>query len=141
MILDIANGISIKLNELFGDDYTIYTEDVRQGLEEPCFFIKTLPVTTRKLLGARKERRYHYDIAHFTEGGNEEMMHTGEQMLDGLEHITLTDGSVLHVSSIDMNIVDGVLHVSVIYPVILTARSAAEDAMSTYSANIGTKGD
>ena len=38
---DIIDGVSIKLNELFGEKYTIYTNNVKQGLQFPCFFIKT----------------------------------------------------------------------------------------------------
>lgn len=140
MILDITNGISIKLNDLFGDGYNTYTENVKQGLQEPCFFIKSLPVTTNQLLGNRKERRYPFDIAYFTEGGNEEMMRVGEQMLDGLEHITLTNGDIVRCLSSEMEIVDDVLHVSVTYPVILN-HVVTEEAMDTIATNIGTKGD
>lgn len=39
MINKIIDGIAIKLNKEFGDDYSIYTETVEQGLQEPCFFI------------------------------------------------------------------------------------------------------
>jgi len=140
MILDILDGVCIKLNDLFGDGYEIYTENVKQGLQEPCFFVKSLPVITNPLLGNRKERRYPFDIAHFTEGGNEEKMRVGEQMLDGLEYLTLTNGDIVRCRSIDMDIVDDVLHVSVTYPVMLN-RVVTEEAMETLTENIGTKGD
>lgn len=35
----ITDAISIALNGEFGDGYTNYTENVKQGLKEPCFFI------------------------------------------------------------------------------------------------------
>lgn len=140
MILDITDGISIKLNELFGDGYNTYTENVKQGLQEPCFFIKPLKVNTNQFLGNRKERRYPFDIAYFTEGGNEEMMSVGEQMLDGLEYITLTNGDIVRCLSSDMDIVDDVLHVSVTYSVMLNS-IAREEAMDAIETNIGTKGD
>ena len=140
MILDILDGVCIKLNDLFGDGYEIYTENVKQGLQEPCFFVKSLPVITNPLLGNRRERRYPFEIAHFTEGGNEEKMRVGEQMLDGLEYLTLTNGDIVRCRSIDMDIVDDVLHVSVTYPVMLNS-TVKEDAMDTIATNIGTKGD
>jgi len=140
MILEITDGISIKLNELFGDGYEIYTENVKQGLQEPCFFIKTLKVNTNQFLGSRKERSYPFDIAFFTQDGNEEKMRVGEQMLDGLEYLTLTNGDIVRCRSIDMDIVDDVLHVSVTYPVMLN-RVVTEEAMETLTENIGTKGD
>lgn len=140
MILDITDGILIKLNEMFGDGYKTYTENVKQGLQEPCFFIKSLPVITNPLLGTRKERRYPFDIAFFTQKGNEEKMRVGEQMLDGLEYITLTNGDIVRCLSPRMEIVDDVLHVSVTYPVILK-HVVTEEAMDTIETNIGTKGD
>lgn len=33
----ITDAISIALNGEFGDGYTNYTENVKQGLKEPCF--------------------------------------------------------------------------------------------------------
>jgi len=141
MINEITDGISIKLNKLFGDDYNTYTEKVKQGLQEPCFFIKSLKVMTNKLLRNRKERIYPFDIAYFTEGGNEEMMRVGEQMLDGLEYITLTNGDIVRCRSIDMDIVDDVLHVSVTYPMTLIGNEEKAEAMGTLIEIVGTKGD
>lgn len=39
MINKIIDGISKAINEEFGDDYEIYTEEIEQGLKEPCFSI------------------------------------------------------------------------------------------------------
>ena len=40
MINDIIIGISNAIYAEFGSDYEIYVDDVKQGLNEPCFFIK-----------------------------------------------------------------------------------------------------
>ncbi len=37
MLNDIMDAVTRRLNELFGDDYEIYTDVVEQGLKEPCF--------------------------------------------------------------------------------------------------------
>ena len=42
MYNDILDAVTRKLNELFGDDYEIYTDPVKQGLTEPCFFVQIL---------------------------------------------------------------------------------------------------
>ncbi|WP_334295846.1 phage tail terminator family protein, partial [Clostridioides difficile] len=42
MLNNIIDGISIKLDKSFGESYTIYSEDVEQGINEPCFFIVPL---------------------------------------------------------------------------------------------------
>jgi len=57
-----------------------------------------------------------------------------------LEYLTLTNGDIVRCRSIDMDIVDDVLHVSVTYPVMLN-RVVTEEAMETLTENIGTKGD
>ncbi len=139
MINDIVNGISAKLNSIFGDNYDIYTENIEQGLEEPCFFIKPLKVINKPLLGKRKQRTYPFDIAYFPEEGNEEMMEVSEKVLGGLEHITLLDGAILHGSSLEAEIVDDVLHVSVSYIVFLNDISS-DDPMETLESKLGVKG-
>ena len=42
MISNVIAGIAIALNQEFGDDYEIYTEEIKQDLKEPCFFITLL---------------------------------------------------------------------------------------------------
>lgn len=37
MINKVIDGISKAINEEFGDEYNIYTEEIEQGLKEPCF--------------------------------------------------------------------------------------------------------
>ena len=40
VIKDVTDGISIKINELFGDEYEIYDNNTEQGMEKPCFLHK-----------------------------------------------------------------------------------------------------
>lgn len=37
MLNDVFDGISVKLNEEFGDNYAIYSEEVDQSFTEKCF--------------------------------------------------------------------------------------------------------
>ena len=39
MINNIISAISNAIYLEFGDEYEIYTQDVKQGLQEPCFSI------------------------------------------------------------------------------------------------------
>ena len=139
MLNDIVDGISIKLNSVFGDGYEIYTENVEQGLEEPCFFIKSLTVINKNLLGKRKQRTYPFMITYFPLNGNEEMMEVSEKMLDELEYITLLNGDILRGFSLEAEIVDDVLHVSVNYIVFINDLST-EEAMESVTADVGLKG-
>lgn len=139
MLNSITDGISIKLDSVFGKGYEIYGENVKQGLEEPCFFIKPLKVINKPLLGKRKQRTYPFDIAYFPKEGNAEMMEVSEKALDGLEYITLTNGDVLRGTSLESEIVDGVLHISVNYIVFLNDTSTGE-SMEGVTTDIGVKG-
>ena len=150
MLNDIVNGISIKLNSIFGDNYEIYDENVEQGILEdatdeqgteerkPCFFIKPLKVLSKPLLGKRKQMTYPFDIAYITDKGNEEMMDVSEKALNGLEYITLLNGDILRAISPEAEIVDGVLHISVIYIVFLNEHTV-DDSMETFETDIGMK--
>ena len=51
MYNDILDAVTRRLNELFGDDYEIYTDPVKQGLTEPCFFVQILEPTEKPMIG------------------------------------------------------------------------------------------
>lgn len=115
MLSAISDGISIKLNSVFGNGYEVSSEDITQGFVAPCFFIKPLPTTNTRLLGKRKRRDYQFVITYFPKEGNEEMMKVSEQMLDALEYITLVSEKTVRALTLESEIVDGVLHVTVKY--------------------------
>jgi len=139
MLIDIINGISLKLNSIFGDSYEVHIENVKQGLKEPCFFIKTLPTNDRPLLGKRKQRTYSFMISYFPKEGNEEMMDVSEKLLDGLEYIELLSGELIRGHSLEAEIVDDVLHFSVNYIVFLNDITR-EESMGSLDYDAGTKG-
>ena len=53
MINKIIDGISQKLFQEFGGKYKIYTEEVKQGLKAPCFFIDVLEPSEELFRGNR----------------------------------------------------------------------------------------
>ena len=113
MIKDILTGISVKLNQTFGDGYEIYgSTNVEQGLQEPCFFIAVLNPSQTKRLGQRYFREHPFDIAYFPKkpGDNMELLTVASDMLDALEYITLSNGDLLQGNGLNYEIVDGVLH-------------------------------
>lgn len=130
MTNDIIDGISIKLNEVFGDDYAIYSENVEQGLEEPCFFIQHITNTDSPFVGNRKNRRVNFDIHYFGKS-REDMQAVGDTMLDELEYITLLNGDILRGIDRSYQIIDDVLHFSVTYPVVLI-KVVEKDKMESY---------
>lgn len=98
MLNEILDGVTRRVNELFGDDYEIYTDEVQQGLKEPCFFVQILEPSEKQIIGQRYYRQTTVSIQYFSgkvEGALREMNRAGDILLNGMEYITLKDGSLL----------------------------------------------
>ena len=106
---DVLDGVSVKLNELFEDEYKIYTNSVKQGLEKPCFFIKILPSSKKKLIGNRYENELNLVIHSMLEEGNMEEFNNISDSLYELEYITLLNKDILKGYDMKTEISDGVL--------------------------------
>lgn len=106
---DIIDAVSIKLNELFEDEYEIYTNSVKQGLETPCFFIKTLPSSKKKLIGNRYENELNIVIHSMLEEENLEILNNISDKLYELEYVTLINSDMLKGYDMKTEISDGVL--------------------------------
>lgn len=133
MVNSLVNGISIKLNELFGDNYEIYSENIEQGLKTPCFFILLLnPMSTLKL-GNRQLREYNFDIHYFPHSynKNQEINEVIETLIDGLEYITLLNDDLIRGTDIRAEIVDDVLHFFISYKMYVTKETPVEETMET----------
>jgi hypothetical protein len=122
MVNEILTGISVKLNQVFGDGFEIYGDtQVQQGLKEPCFFIAVLNPSQTKLLGQRYFREHPIDVHYFPEqsGNNIELHNVASELFEALEYITLLNGDLVHGTSMDYEIVDDVLHFRVNYNMFL----------------------
>lgn len=114
MLNKIITGISQALDAEFNsenEEYTIYTEDVEQGLDEPCFFIFSLKPSNKQLLGNRYKREYPFDIHYFpkSEDSNNEINEVTERLFTALEYISI-DSGLIRGTSMNAEIVDNVLH-------------------------------
>lgn len=73
MINHISNGILKALHNEFGDDHEYYTENVEQGLKEPCFFIQSLGSTSSLVRGQMYKVNSSYSIQFFTDSSQKVM--------------------------------------------------------------------
>lgn len=119
MIQETIEAIAVTLNSVFGDDYEIYQNNVKQGLKEPCFFIAVLKPDITPLVGQRFIERNPFDIQCFpkNQGDNVELFSVAEKLVSVLDFITLLNGDQLHGSNISYEIVDEVLHFFVSYQI------------------------
>ena len=113
MISQIVEAVSLALNKEFGDDYKIYTEEVEQDMENPCFFI--IPRNT--LFRGKKYFRSHIFCIQYipsTENILTECNHVIERLFTCLEYIS-ADGILIRGKKMEPEIKDGVLYFFVNY--------------------------
>ena len=140
MLNKIITGISRALDDEFnadGDEYTIYTENVEQGLDEPCFFIFKLKPSSKQLVGNRYERKYPFDIHYFPrdkENINYEINEVTERLFTALEYITV-DG-IVRGTNMNAEIVDNVLHFFINFNMIVKKETTPEETMESLELDI-----
>ena len=131
MCLDIIDGISVKLNEYFGDEYKIYAETVEQGLSLPCFFIDHEETINSRMLGERYLVKYSFDINYFPKNDKSEMLLTAEKLGDCLKLVELPNSDFIRGKEMRYKIKNGVLHFYVAFNLILTM-SETPDLMGSF---------
>lgn len=108
-LLDIQKSISRKLDSKFSD-YYIYTEEVKDGLKRPSFFINIMPISTKNFI-ANKEKLINIDIMYFSENETNEEKLNMINMLEDLLNITLEiKDRVITIESLDFKVVNDILH-------------------------------
>lgn len=102
MLNDILDAVTRRLDALFGEGYEIYTDEVKQGLKEPCFFVQFLEPSEKQVIGQRYYRQTDVCIQYFPGNAKKimrELNQVSDILMDGMEHITLADGSLLRGTS------------------------------------------
>lgn len=121
----IIEAIATALNGEFGEEYTVYAEDVKQGLSEPCFFISCINPSDRQLMGnanrhflaARYYRENRFCIQYFPleeNNGRQESYDKAERLFGCLEEIN-ADGDIIRGTDMNFEYTDGILSFFVSY--------------------------
>ncbi|WP_070041166.1 phage tail terminator family protein [Robinsoniella peoriensis] len=113
MVNKIIEGISKRLNEVFGDGYDIYEEDVEQGLQNPYFLITILSDHKTESSGNRSKRERLFMVQYFpgdTPFKKKECRVVGEKLMNSLEFIDC--GVRVRCSDMSYAIKDNVLQLS-----------------------------
>lgn len=98
MLNDILDAVTRRLDALFGEGYEIYTDEVKQGLKEPCFFVQFLEPSEKRVIGQRYYRQTDVCIQYFPGNAKKimrELNRVSDILLSGMEYITLEDDSLL----------------------------------------------
>lgn len=113
-INNIIDGISKKLFETFGLD--VYTENVDQGLNEPCFSIVLMKPKVNQVVDKRYFRSHSFCIYYFPKESIKEAYDIEERLFVDLEYIDV-DGDLVRGSAMHGEYTDGVLAFFVRYEV------------------------
>ena len=141
MLNDIVDGISAKLNETFSDGYEIYTEQVKQGLEPPCFSISLVNPVNVPMLGTRSLQSNLFSVNYYPQSGTDaksECLDVQDRLFLALEYITV-NGDLVRGTNMNGHFVDGVLVCTVNYD-IYVRRVADKDIMETIEIENDVKG-
>ena len=140
----IIDAISMKLDSFFNSEedekYTIYGEEIRQGLKEPCFFIKLLKPSVKQIVGNRYFKSLPFDIHYFPENKNQkenEMWSICDEMQEALEYIEYS-GELFRGSNINAEIIDDVLHFFVNFDYYFVKEKPKESYIQDLEYNLST---
>lgn len=135
---DIIDGVSIKLNEI-ETTYEIYTDSVKQGLKMPCFFIKQLPSSKKRLIGNRFENELNLVIHVILEEVEMETLNSIGDKLYELEYITLLNGDILRGTKMKIETSDGVLEFFITYKYFTYKDQKSKEGMEIINIQGGLK--
>ncbi len=97
MVNKIIDGIVFRIKEYYPlTEYTIYTEDVKQGLKSPCFIIQSIHSTNEQVVGDRYEREENIVINYYPK---DELAYRSEfndiksKLFELMEYISINDES------------------------------------------------
>lgn len=135
----IIDAVSISLAAEFGESYTIYTEEVKQGLTEPCFFLSCANRTHRLFRGlAGSTQRYFQEnlfcIQYFPvsdDRKNEECNAVASRLNECLEWLDV-DGDLVMGTQMHCEIADGILNFFVNYD-LFVRKERQTDAVEEYT--------
>lgn len=115
MINDICIGIHQALSSHF-PGVNIYKEEMEQGFEKPCFFVKIVKDDISKELHQRYRRNVFFDIRYFSDKvkANEDCHDMANQLYEVLDYIQ-AGSSLLRSRNKGYEIVDKILHFFLVF--------------------------
>lgn len=108
------NDLRIGINQVLDKEFsqiTIYGEEITQGFEEPCFFIKILSSAQDKELNRRYKKNISFDIHYFSdkEDINLDCNNMADKLYEVLEYVKVNE-NLYRSSDMTHEVIDGVLH-------------------------------
>lgn len=112
---DNINDLRIAINNALDRDFPttdIYAEEIKQGFEEPCFFVKILSSNQDKQMRRTYKRTIDFDIHYFSDKEddiNSDCLEMANSLYSTLEYIEIYNQKY-RALKMKHEVVDGVLH-------------------------------
>ncbi|WP_281885678.1 DUF6838 family protein [Paenibacillus sp. YYML68] len=111
-MIEVIHGITSCLGSLY-PDHPIYTEQVKQGFAEPCFFVRSISSGQARGLDRRYTRMMLITVRYFPDPSSLDMKgaceRIAERLYAELEYIQW-EGETYRANSLRHEVVDDVLH-------------------------------
>lgn len=149
MINKVIDGISLKIHAEFGDTYRIYTEEVKQGLKTPCFFINALNPKEELFRGKRYFQTNEFCVQYIPNSNSKksECNDVRQRLFDSLEYITIQEvkdeqkiNSLARGTNMSGEYVDGVLNFFVNYNMYVYKEQIEAEKMNSFDYESNMKG-
>lgn len=141
MINKIIDAISMALAKEFGERYEIYTENIEQGLKEPCFSIVCINPDISQFLGNRYKRKNLFCIHYFPESSTDkraEGFEVTEKVFSCLELIDF-EGDKIRGTNFRVEIDEEVFHFFIDYDLFVYSNKPKEAAMNSVDHKTGVR--
>lgn len=109
------NDIRIAIQQALDNAYPnieIYSENIEQGFEVPCFFVKLISSNQDKQLNNRYKQSLLFDVHYFSdkeEDLNKDCLDVADNLYKVLEYVVV-NGHKYRSLKMNHKVVDGVLH-------------------------------
>lgn len=138
MLNDILEAVTRRLDELTDGRITIYEDAVKQDLKEPCFFVQFLEPSERPMIGQRYYQQMDMCIQYMAGDIpqlSRELNRVAGILMDGMEYITLSDGSLLRGTGRSHRAEEDVLSFFVSYNMFVVKERPQEEPMDGLQAS------
>lgn len=137
-INDVRYAVHTALDTAFPDN-AIMGEEIKQGLNPPCFFVRLLEPSHDQELGRRFIRYHPFVVRYYApERTNADMYDMAEKLTAALQWITVVDRPIRG-TGMRFEIVDEVLHFFVNYKFHVWAQKPEYPAMQKLDVEEGLK--
>lgn len=138
MLNEIVNGVVQKLNAIFEDAVAIYTEETKQDLKAPCFFVTVLEVKQKKMIGNRYYQENPLCIQFFPSSNGskiQELYTVSDILFDHMDEVIMEDGSMLRGTQMKQEVSEGRLLFKINYNLFVVKELKKEETMNSITIN------